>query len=125
MNLSGKAVRFWVQQEKISPGNWCVIADDLALPFGQLRLRPSGSDGGHNGLKNIQETMQTQQYLRLRWGIGSEFAKGRQSDFVLGKWSAEEEAALPAYISRAADCIETLIANGQQQAMSLFNTKPA
>ena len=124
MNLSGKAVRYWIQQEKIAPGNWCIITDDLALPFGHLRLRPSGSDGGHNGLKSIQDVMQTQQYLRLRWGIGNEFAKGKQSDFVLGKWSLEEESRLPEFISRAADCIEHYISAGPQQAMNLYNTKP-
>ena len=90
MNLSGKAVQYWLQKEKVPIERLLVISDDLALPFGKLRLKSKGSDGGHNGLKDIQYVLQTKTYCRLRFGIGSEYSKGQQSNFVLGKWSSEE-----------------------------------
>ena len=90
MNLSGKAVSYWMQKEKIELSNLFVVVDDLALPFGTIRLRGKGSDGGHNGLKSINQLLGTQDYTRLRFGIGNEFPKGKQVDYVLGEWSSEE-----------------------------------
>ena len=90
MNLSGKAVRYWMEAEKIAPENLLVVVDDIALPFGTLRMRPKGSAGGHNGLKNITELLGTEAYARIRFGIGGDFARGHQVDYVLGSWSDEE-----------------------------------
>ena len=95
MNLSGKAVSYWMQKEKIELSNLFVVVDDLALPFGTIRLRGKGSDGGHNGLKSINQLLGTQDYTRLRFGIGNEFPKGKQVDYVLGEWSSEEEERFP------------------------------
>lgn len=122
MNLSGKAVRYWLQKEKIEVENLVVICDDLNLPFEKLRLRPNGSDGGHNGLKSINETLQSQGYPRLRVGIGANFPKGRQSDFVLGKWSNDEAAGLPAIIEKAAEGILSLSTIGVARAMNFVNS---
>ncbi len=105
MNLSGNALRYWMQKEKIEIENVLVIVDDIALPFGTLRLKPQGSDAGHNGLKNIQEILGHNNYARLRFGIGNDFAKGRQVEYVLGKWTEEQTAALP---ERADRCIEII-----------------
>ena len=91
MNLSGNAVRYWLQQEKIPVENMLVLVDDLNLPFGSIRMRKQGSNGGHNGLGHIQQVLGTQNYARLRFGIGNEFTKGRQVNFVLGQWTDEEE----------------------------------
>lgn len=109
MNLSGKAVQYWMQAEKISIENLLVITDDIALPFGTIRIKAKGSDGGHNGLKSIQEVVGTTEYARLRFGVGNEFSKGRQSDYVLGKWSAEENKLL---VERVAKCCEAIKAFG-------------
>ncbi|MDD4920926.1 MAG: aminoacyl-tRNA hydrolase, partial [Bacteroidales bacterium] len=95
MNLSGSAVRYWMQQKKVPLENVLVIVDDLALPFGSLRLRPEGSNAGHNGLKHIQETLGTTQYARLRFGIGNDYPKGHQIGYVLGGWSPEQLETLP------------------------------
>ena len=95
MNLSGKAVRYWMETEKIAPENLLVVVDDIALPFGTLRMRQKGSAGGHNGLKNITELLGTEEYTRIRFGIGGDFARGQQVDYVLGSWSDEERKALP------------------------------
>ncbi len=95
MNLSGKALHYWMQKEQIALENVLVLTDDLSLSFGKLRMKGSGSDGGHNGLKDIQHCLGSTQYARLRFGIGNDFSKGRQSDYVLGKWEKEEELALP------------------------------
>ena len=95
MNLSGNALRYWMQKEKIEIDNVLVVVDDLALPFGTLRLKPQGSDAGHNGLKNIQEILGHNNYPRLRFGIGNDFSKGRQVEYVLGKWTKEQSEALP------------------------------
>ena len=103
MNLSGKAVNYWLQAEKISVEHLLVITDDIALPLGTLRLKPRGSDGGHNGLKSIQETLNTSEYPRLRFGVGSDFSKGRQSEYVLGHWTAEEEKRLVPRIELAVE----------------------
>ncbi len=123
MNLSGKAVNYWMQQERITPDNLLVVTDDLALPFGKLRLRPAGSDGGHNGLKDINATLGHSNYPRLRFGIGSDFAQGRQVDYVLGKWSEEEWKVLPDKITLAGDIIRSFSTAGLPRTMSDFNNR--
>jgi PTH1 family peptidyl-tRNA hydrolase len=123
MNLSGKAVNYWLQAEKIPAENLLVVTDDIALPFGKLRMKGKGSDGGHNGLKSIQETLGTTDYARLRFGIGSEFSKGRQVEYVLGEWSEEERKALPERINLAADMIKSFGAIGLQLTMTNYNNK--
>jgi PTH1 family peptidyl-tRNA hydrolase len=123
MNLSGKAVNYWMQQEKIALDNILIITDDIALPFGKLRMKGKGSDGGHNGLKDIQETLQTQHYARLRFGVGNNFHKGRQSDYVLGEWSEEEYEALPERITTAKEFIKGFSTIGLQRTMSNWNGK--
>jgi peptidyl-tRNA hydrolase, PTH1 family len=123
MNLSGEAVRYWLTSLKITRENMLIVSDDLALPFGSLRLKPSGGAAGHNGLTSIIECLQTDQFARLRFGIGSDFAKGRQSDYVLGKWSSEEGAHLPEKISMAADIVKSFATLGIQPTMNLFNNK--
>jgi len=121
MNLSGKAVSFWMQQERIPIENVLVILDDLALPFGKLRMRAKGNDGGHNGLRHIDQTLGTNNYTRLRFGIGSDFAKGRQVDYVLGKWSEEEEKELQPRIELACDAIREFVLAGIGPTMTKFN----
>ncbi len=123
MNLSGNAVRYWMQQEKIDLSHVLIITDDLALPFGKLRLRGKGSDGGHNGLKHIDQILGTQNYARLRFGISAEFSKGHQVDYVLGQWSTEEQAELNAKIDRAAKCVLSFGLIGLERTMNEFNTK--
>ncbi|MGB1040564.1 MAG: aminoacyl-tRNA hydrolase [Flavobacteriales bacterium] len=121
MNLSGKAVNYWMQEEKISLSNTMIITDDLALPYGKLRLKGKGSDGGHNGLKNIQEILKTSKYSRLRFGIGDEFSKGKQIDYVLGKWSKEEEENLEEYIELAIRYIKSFSTIGLNRTMNDLN----
>ena len=121
MNLSGKAVSYWMQKEKIELSNLFVVVDDLALPFGTIRLRGKGSDGGHNGLKNINQLLGTQDYARLRFGIGNEFPKGKQVDYVLGEWSSEEEERFPAMLTHCGEVIENFIFIGVDKTMSLCN----
>lgn len=123
MNLSGKAVNYWLQAEKISVENMLVITDDLALPLGTLRMKGKGSDGGHNGLKNIQEVLNTQNYARLRFGVGNEYAKGKQVDFVLGKWNSEEIKTLEPRIKLALEMIHGFATIGLQRTMSAYNNK--
>jgi len=123
MNLSGNAVRYWMQQEKVSLENVLVITDDLALPYGKLRMRGQGSDGGHNGLKHIQEILQTNQYARLRFGISAEFSKGHQVDYVLGTWSEEEKQTLGINIDRASKAVLSFGLIGLARTMNEFNTK--
>ena len=123
MNLSGKAVNYWLQQEKIPISNLLVLVDEIALPFGSIRLKTKGSDGGHNGLKNINQVLGTQAYSRLRFGIGSEFAKGRQVDYVLGKWSDEEKLTLNERIDLSCKAIESYALAGPQLTMTQFNKK--
>jgi PTH1 family peptidyl-tRNA hydrolase len=123
MNLSGKAVQYWLQKEKIPIDRVLVVSDDLALPFGKLRLKGKGSDGGHNGLKDIQQVLQTSSYSRLRFGVGSEFSKGRQSDYVLGKWSDEESKLLPERINKSVDFIKSFSTIGLAMTMSVLNGK--
>jgi PTH1 family peptidyl-tRNA hydrolase len=121
MNLSGKALRYWMNEHKIDLKNILVIVDDLAIPFGKLRIRANGSDAGHNGLKNIQELLQTQEYPRLRFGIGNNFPKGRQIDFVLGKWSKEEQSELITLIPKSVEAIESFVLAGIGPTMTSFN----
>ena len=123
MNLSGKAVNYWLQSEKIPLENLLVITDDIALLLGSLRLRGKGSDGGHNGLKSIQETLNTGNYARLRFGVGNDFAKGKQVDHVLGKWSAEEKKIVQPRIQLAVELVESFVAIGLQFTMTNFNNK--
>lgn len=123
MNLSGKAVNYWLQAEKIPIENMMVIVDELALPFGKIRIGPKGSDGGHNGLKNIQETLNTSSYPRLRFGIGNEFGKGYQVNYVLGKWNDEEKKTLSERIKIASDAIKAFAFAGLQRCMNDYNTK--
>jgi PTH1 family peptidyl-tRNA hydrolase len=123
MNLSGKAVNYWMQEEKIPFKNLLIATDDLALPFGTVRLKKKGSDGGHNGLTDIIATLNTQEFARLRFGIGNEFAKGSQVNYVLGEWSKEERALLAERIDRCIATIKSFIATGVDRAMSDFNNK--
>lgn len=121
MNLSGKAVRFHLQDLKIETERLLVITDDLALPFGKLRLRAQGSDGGHNGLKSIEAELGTRAFARLRFGIGSEFGRGGQVDYVLGEWGSEERSSMPAAIDRAGLCVQSFVLEGLSNAMSRYN----
>ncbi len=125
MNLSGKAVNYWLQQSKIPVERLLVIVDDMALPIGHLRLRKKGSDGGHNGLANIAQMIGTESYCRLRIGIGSHMGFGSQVDFVLGKWTAEEKAELKPAIERAIEVIKAFGTIGVDRAMNQYNTKGA
>jgi peptidyl-tRNA hydrolase, PTH1 family len=122
MNLSGKAINYWLQAEKIKIENLLVLVDELAFPFGQIRIHPKGSDGGHNGLKDIQATLGTQNYARLRFGIAAQFSKGKQVDYVLGKWSNEEKKLLPERIKLATEAVKSFIFAGLQQTMNAFNS---
>ncbi len=121
MNLSGNAVRYWMQEEKIAATNTLIITDDLALPFGKLRMRPKGSDGGHNGLKHIQSILGNDQYPRLRFGVGSEFSKGKQVDYVLGVWNEEELKTLEARIEKAGEGSLLFTQIGLERAMNVVN----
>ncbi|PXV64156.1 PTH1 family peptidyl-tRNA hydrolase [Dysgonomonas alginatilytica] len=123
MNLSGNAIRYWMQAEKIPVENLLVIVDDLALPFGSLRLKGKGSDAGHNGLKSIQSILGTQNYARLRFGIGNDFPKGGQIDYVLGQFDEEEEKALPERFEMCEDIIKSFCLAGLQNTMNQFNNK--
>lgn len=121
MNLSGKSVNYWCQQLKIEIDRLLILTDDLALPYETLRLKPKGSSGGHNGLKSIEETLHTAEYARLRMGIGSDFAKGRQADFVLSNFNEEELGHIPFVLDRSNDMIETFCLEGIQQTMNKYN----
>lgn len=121
MNLSGKAVKYWMDKEKISIDNILVLVDDLALPIDALRLRGSGSDAGHNGLKNIQLLLATNAYPRLRFGIGNDFAKGRQVDFVLGRWTPSEMPIVKDKILKSCAIIESFAAVGLAKTMNEYN----
>jgi peptidyl-tRNA hydrolase, PTH1 family len=123
MNLSGKAVNYWLQAEKIEVENLFVLVDELALPFGKIRIGPKGSDGGHNGLKNIQEILNTNTYTRLRFGISNEFNKGAQVNYVLGKWNEEELKTLNNRIKICTDAIKAFAFIGLQRCMNEFNNK--
>ncbi|MCB9081484.1 MAG: aminoacyl-tRNA hydrolase [Lewinellaceae bacterium] len=121
MNRSGKAVHYWLQKEKITKDNLLVIVDDLNLPYGTIRLRGKGSDGGHNGLKDIDQVCGGNNYARLRLGIGNEFQKGRQVDYVLGEWSDDEAAKLPETLESAGEVVKSFATIGLQRTMSAFN----
>lgn len=121
MNLSGVAVRYWMNQEKLPLENLLIVVDDLALPFGTIRLKQRGSDAGHNGLKNIASELGNTNYARLRIGVGNEFSKGHQIDFVLGVFPPEERKELPAILDKAADCVEAYCLSGAAFAMNHFN----
>jgi PTH1 family peptidyl-tRNA hydrolase len=123
MNLSGRAVNYWLQKRKVEPDHLLVLLDDIALPFGTLRLKGKGSDGGHNGLKNINEVLGTQEYARLRFGVGNDFSQGRQINYVLGEWTEEEEKALPERIKLTSDIIRSFGTIGLERTMNLFNNK--
>lgn len=123
MNLSGKSLRYWIQREEIPLENVLVIVDDLALPLGTLRLRAKGSDGGHNGLISIIEDLQSTNFARLRIGIGNEFTKGYQVDYVLGRWSAEEEKVLIPRIDTTVEMIKSFALTGVERTMNYFNKK--
>ncbi len=121
MNLSGKALKYWMDKEKIVLDNVLVIVDDLALPLEALRLRPSGSDAGHNGLRDIQATLGTTNYPRLRFGIGNNFPKGKQVDFVLGKWKPDEMPVIHEKVLTSIDIIESFAAMGMARTMNTYN----
>jgi PTH1 family peptidyl-tRNA hydrolase len=123
MNLSGKAVKYWMDKEKIAKENIIVVVDDLALPLDKLRVKPGGSDAGHNGLKSIQELLGTTEYPKLRFGIGNDFPKGMQSDFVLGKWKKEEDPIVKNKIDYAVNAIEQFVLQGLTAAMNEVNNK--
>ena len=123
MNLSGEAVRYWMQKEKIDLDHVLVVVDDLALPFGTIRLRGKGADGGHNGLKNINQLVGSQNYARLRFGIGSDFPEGTQVDYVLGPLTREEREQLPERVGKAVDAIKAFCLSGISFAMTNYNNK--
>ncbi|MDH8702345.1 PTH1 family peptidyl-tRNA hydrolase [Dysgonomonadaceae bacterium PH5-43] len=123
MNLSGNAVRYWLQKENIPVENLLILVDDIALPFGSLRLKTKGSDAGHNGLKHIQETLGSSTYSRLRFGIGNDYPTGCQIDYVLGEFSEEEQKLLPERISKSSDIIKSFALAGAQITMNQYNKK--
>ena len=121
MNLSGKAVAYWMQQEKINLDHLLIITDDIALPFGTIRLKHKGSDGGHNGLKDIQARLGTSKYHRFRFGVGSDFQKGRQVDYVLGEWNEDENSRMKERLDRSKELVESYAAIGIERTMNFFN----
>ena len=123
MNLSGKSVKYWLEKEKIPLENLLVITDDLNLPFGTLRLKTKGSDGGHNGLKDIQDKLQTTKYNRFRFGISDAFSKGRQVDYVLGEWGDEENTKLNERLKTSVELIKSFALAGVNITMNQFNGK--
>jgi len=123
MNLSGKAVRYWMEKEKIPQERILVVVDDVALPIEKLRVRPSGSSAGHNGLKNIEQELGSDVYPRLRFGIGNDYPKGRQADFVLSKWRKDEELLIKLKIDASVEVIETFAQQGLTVAMNQVNNK--
>ena len=123
MNLSGRAVNYWLKKENLEPDRLLVLVDDIALPFGTLRLKGKGSDGGHNGLQNINEVLGTQEYARFRFGVGNDFSQGRQIDYVLGEWTEEEKNALPDRLKLTSDLIRSFGTIGLERTMNFFNNK--
>jgi PTH1 family peptidyl-tRNA hydrolase len=121
MNLSGRAVKYWMDKEKIGPEHLLVVIDELALPLTRLRLRPGGSDAGHNGLTSIQESLGTGSYPRLRFGIGNNFPRGRQVEYVLGKWTPEELPLVRMKIGKSVELIESFVSIGIDRTMNLYN----
>ncbi len=123
MNLSGRAVNYWLQKEKIPPENLFVIVDDLALPFGTIRIRAKGGDGGHNGLYNINQVLGRQDYPRLRFGIGGDYNRGGQVNYVLGELSSEEKLILPGRIETVIESIHSFVTVGIERTMNMYNNK--
>ncbi len=123
MNLSGKAVKYWLEKEKVPLENLLVVTDDLNLPFGTLRLKTKGSDGGHNGLKDIQDKLQTTKYNRFRFGISDSFSKGRQVDYVLGEWNDDENSKLDERLKISVELIKSFALAGVNNTMNQFNGK--
>ncbi|MBW1298426.1 aminoacyl-tRNA hydrolase [Aquimarina litoralis] len=123
MNLSGKAVRYWLTKEKVPIENLLIITDDINLPFGTIRLKAKGSAGGHNGLKDIEAQLNTSKYCRFRFGVGAEFSKGRQVDYVLGEWNSDEEAAMPERLDKSISLIKSFVGAGLTNTMNTFNGK--
>lgn len=123
MNLSGKAVKYWLDKEKVPQENLLIVTDDLNLPFGTLRLKTKGSDGGHNGLKDIQDKLQTSKYNRFRFGISDTFSKGRQVDYVLGEWNEEENSKLDERLKVSSELIKSFALAGVNNTMNQFNGK--
>lgn len=123
MNLSGNAVRYWMQQEKIPVENILVLVDDLNLKFGAIRIRKQGSNGGHNGLGNIQSVLGTENYARVRFGIGNEYARGAQVNFVLGQWTDDEEKMMPERLALVSEIIPSFCLQGIDRTMNLYNGK--
>ncbi|AGY53340.1 Peptidyl-tRNA hydrolase [Bacteroidales bacterium CF] len=123
MNLSGKAVNYWLKAENIEQENMLVVVDDIAIPFGELRMRKQGSDGGHNGLKDIISVLGNNNFSRIRVGIGGDFSRGQQVDYVLGTWSSEERLALPAIAEKAIETIKMFGTVGVDRTMNYCNTK--
>lgn len=124
MNLSGRAVNYWKQEENIPLENILVVSDDIAIPFGTLRMKKKGSDGGHNGLANIAQALSTDQFARLRVGVGANFHKGGQIDYVLGAFDQEEKSDLPSILDRACSAIKDFVFIGADRAMNICNTSP-
>lgn len=123
MNLSGKAIQYWLEKEKISIDNLLVITDDLNLGFGTIRIKAKGSDGGHNGLKNTQAVLNTSSYPRFRFGISDEFKKGQQIDYVLGNWDTQELELLPERLDMASKAVQEFALGGLNNAMNTYNGK--
>ncbi|MEP0213299.1 MAG: aminoacyl-tRNA hydrolase [Cellulophaga sp.] len=121
MNLSGKAIRYWLEKEKIPQENLLVITDDINLSFGTIRVKTKGSDGGHNGLKDTQNVLQTTTYNRYRFGVGADFGKGRQVDYVLGEWNQEEQDKMPERLERSIELIKSFVLAGVKTTMNHFN----
>lgn len=121
MNRSGKALKYWMEQEKIPLENILVITDDINLPFGTIRIKTKGSDGGHNGLKDIQQFLQSTKYNRFRFGVGADFGKGRQVEYVLGKWNEEELEQLPERLKKSTEVIDSFVLAGIARTMNQFN----
>jgi PTH1 family peptidyl-tRNA hydrolase len=122
MNLSGKAIKYWLDKENLPYENLLVITDDLNLALGKIRIRKNGSDGGHNGLKSIQELLNSNLYPRIRIGIGNEFGKGRQVDFVLGTWTGDEKKVMEETVKKASEAVISFVLEGVDRAMNKFNT---
>lgn len=123
MNLSGKAIQYWMRQENIPVENLLVLVDDIALPLGQLRMKMKGGDAGHNGLDHIIQTLGTNEFARLRFGIGDDFPRGRQVEFVLGEWNPREKALIAPRIDLAADMVKSYAMVGIERTMTAFNNK--
>lgn len=123
MNLSGKAIKYWLEKENIPLENLLVITDDLNLPFGTIRIKGKGSDGGHNGLKSTQQLLNTAEYARFRFGISDEFKKGQQVDYVLGEWSEDEKAKLTERLDMATEAVKSFVLSGLGNTMSTYNGK--